>query len=81
MSLLPSFVSSVIEQLISNPLLVIGGLIILVLIGLLVIVIIGTLILVLPALIVAGVVWWLTGSEILAGIAFLLIALIAFARK
>lgn len=81
MSLLASLVSSAIEQLIANPLLVIGGLIILVLIGLFVIVIIGTLILILPALIVAGVVWWLTGSEILAGFAFLLIALIAFARR
>ncbi len=81
MSFLPGLVSSIIEQLIANPLLIIGGLIILVLIGLFIIVIIGTLILILPALIVAGIVWWLTSSEILAGFAFLLIALLAFARK
>jgi hypothetical protein len=81
MSFLPGQVLSIIEQLIANPLLVIVGLIVLVLLGLLVIVIIGTLILILPALIVASIVWWLTGSEILAGFAFLLIALLAFARR
>ena len=81
MSLLPSLVSSVIEQLIANPFLVIGSLIVLVLIGLVIIVIIRTFILILPALIVAGVVWWLTKSEVLAGFSFLLIALIAFARR
>jgi hypothetical protein len=34
-----------------------------------------------PATMKAGIVYWLTGSELLAGVAFLLIAVIAFARR
>jgi hypothetical protein len=34
-----------------------------------------------PAFVVAGMVYWITSSELLAGIAFLLIVVIAYARK
>jgi hypothetical protein len=54
------------------------GLIVLVIIGILVIVlIVGALIVLLPAIIVAIVVWFFTGSFFLAGVAFLIVAIIS----
>ncbi len=51
-------------------------------IGILIIILIAKVILfVLPAGIIALVVWFLTGSLFLAGIAFLVVALISFAGK
>ncbi len=71
----------IITGLLASPLLLIGALIVMVLIGVIIIVVIGALIMLIPAFLVAGVVYWLTGSELLAGAAFLLIAVIAFARR
>lgn len=57
------------------------ALIFLIIIGLVIIVIIASLIIfLLPAAIVAFVVWFLTGSLFLAGIAFLIIAIISAIR-
>jgi len=54
------------------------GSIILLIIGILVIVlIVGVLLVLLPAVIVAIIVWFLTGSFFYAGIAFLIVALIS----
>jgi hypothetical protein len=54
------------------------GLIVLVIIGILVIVlVVGALIVLLPAIIVAIVVWFFTGSFFLAGVAFLIVAIIS----
>ena len=72
---------AIIAGLFFSPLILIGALVALVLIGIAIIVVLGTLILLLPALIISGIVWWLTGSELLAGLAFLLIALLAFIKK
>jgi hypothetical protein len=69
------------EGLLGSPLLIIGALIALLVIGGIIILVVGTLLFFVPALIVAGVVWWITGSEIFAGIAFLLVALSALTKK
>jgi hypothetical protein len=54
------------------------GAIVLVIIGILVIVlIVGALLVLLPAIIVAIVVWFITGSFFFAGIAFLVVAIIS----
>ncbi|MFP3951645.1 MAG: hypothetical protein ACLFVP_05870 [Candidatus Bathyarchaeia archaeon] len=57
------------------------GFIILLIIGSIIIAIAGTLIAFLPALIVAGIVWWITGNETFAGVAFLLIALLSLTKR
>ena len=54
---------------------------VLVLIGLIIIMVVGALIFLLPAAIVAGVVWYFTGNELYAGLAFLAIAIISLTRK
>lgn len=69
------------ETLIGSPILIIVTLLALLVAGAIIIFIVGTLLLFLPAFIVAGVVWWMTGSELLAGGAFLLVALVALAKK
>ena len=54
------------------------GSVILLIIGILIIVlIVGVLLVLLPAIIVAIIVWFLTGSFFYAGIAFLIVALIS----
>jgi hypothetical protein len=54
------------------------GLVVLVIIGILVIVlVVGVLLVLLPAIIVAVVVWFFTGSFFFAGIAFLVVAIIS----
>jgi len=57
------------------------GLIAMVIIGMIIITVLGTLFMLIPAIIVSGIVWWLTGSELLTGVAFLLIALSSFLKK
>lgn len=57
------------------------GLIILLIIGSIIIALAGVLIAFLPALIAAGIVWWITGNETFAGLAFLLIALLSLTRR
>jgi hypothetical protein len=57
-------------------------LIIFLVIGILIIILIAeVLIFILPAAIVAFVVWFLTGSLFLAGIAFLIVALISLVKR
>jgi len=50
-------------------------------IGVIVIMIIGALIFLLPAVILAFVVWFLTGSLLWAGVVFLVIAVISLLKK
>jgi hypothetical protein len=64
-----------------GPLDVFLGLIILVLIGSIIIFIVGALIFFIPAFIVAGVVLLFTGDNNLAGIAFLVIAILSFTKR
>jgi hypothetical protein len=52
-----------------------------VLIGVIIIMVAGALLFFVPAAIIAGVVWFLTGSEIYTGIAFLIIALLSLTRR
>jgi hypothetical protein len=54
---------------------------VLVLIGIIVIMVAGALLFFLPAAIIAGVVWFLTGNEIYTGVAFLIIALLSLTRR
>lgn len=54
---------------------------VLVLIGLIVIMVVGALLFLLPAAVVAGVVWYFTGNELYAGIAFLVIAVLSLTRR
>ena len=54
---------------------------VLVLIGLIIIMVVGALLFLLPAAIVAGIVWYFTGNELYAGLAFLAIAIISLTRK
>jgi membrane-associated HD superfamily phosphohydrolase len=59
----------------------IGGFIPLVIGILIIILVVGLAIIVLPAIIVAAVVWFLTGSFFYAGIAFLVVAVVSIAAK
>ena len=54
---------------------------VLVLIGLIIIMVVGALLFLLPAAIVAGVVWYFTGNELYAGLAFLAIAVLSLTRR
>jgi hypothetical protein len=54
---------------------------ILVLIGIVIIMVVGSLLFFLPAVIVAGVVWFLTGSELYAGLAFLAVSVLSLTRR
>jgi hypothetical protein len=54
---------------------------VLVLIGVIIIMFVGALLFFLPAAIVAGVVWYVTGNELYAGIAFLVVAVLSLTRK
>ena len=54
-----------------------GGFILLIIGILIIILIVGVLIVLLPAIIVAIIVWFLTGSIFYAGIAFLIVAVIS----
>ena len=52
-----------------------------VLIGVVIIMVVGALIFFLPAAVIAGVVWFLTGNELYTGLAFLAIALLSLTRR
>ena len=54
---------------------------ILVLIGAIIIMVAGALLFFLPAAVIAGVVWFLTGSELYAAFAFLAVAVLSLTRK
>ena len=73
--------SLIMQKWLAAPIVMLGGLIVLVIIGMIIIFIAGVFIFLLPAVIVAGVVWWLTGSEFMAGVAFLLIAVLSLSKK
>jgi len=53
----------------------------LVLIGVIIIMMVGALLFFLPAAVIAGVVWFLTGSELYAALAFLAVAVLSITRK
>ena len=59
----------------------IAGLVALIVIGLIIIFIIRLLLILIPAVIVAFIVWFLTGSGWWAGVAFLVIAALSVLRK
>ena len=54
---------------------------VLVLIGVIIIMMVGALLFFLPAAVIAGVVWFLTGNELYAGLAFLTVAVLSLTRK
>ncbi len=54
---------------------------VLVLIGIIIIMMVGALLFFLPAAVVAWIVWFLTGSELYAATAFLVIALLSLTKK
>lgn len=56
-------------------------LILLIIIGSIIIWIAGALIFFLPAFIVAGIIYWITGDDTLAGLAFLLVALSSLTKR
>lgn len=64
-----------------NPLNLFWGLLIMVIIGSVIIWVIGTLAFFIPAVIVAGVVWFITGNPDYTGLAFLLIAALSILKK
>jgi hypothetical protein len=70
-----------IAQNAANPLNLFWGLLIMVLIGSIIIWIIGTLVFFIPAVIVAGVVWFITGNPDYTGLAFLIIAALSILKK
>jgi hypothetical protein len=51
-----------------------------VIVGSIIILIVGALVFFIPAAVIAYVVWWLTGDHTLAGIAFLVIAILSLFR-
>jgi hypothetical protein len=57
------------------------GLIFMVILGSIIIWVIGTLIFFIPATIVAGVIWFLTGNPDYTGAAFLIIAAVSILKK
>ena len=71
----------IIQRWLSAPMWMLGSLIVLVIIGAIIIFIAGVFLFFLPAIIVSGVVWWLTKSEFIAGIAFLLVSLLSLVKK
>jgi len=54
---------------------------VLVLIGVIIIMVVGVLLFFLPAAVIAGVVWFLTGNELYAALAFLAVAVLSLTRK
>ncbi len=67
--------------LFADPLFGLGSLIGLIIVGAIIIFVAGVFIFFLPAFIVAGIVWWISRNETLAGIAFLLVALVSLTRR
>lgn len=58
-----------------------GGLLALVVIGVIVVVLVGAFLFFLPAILVAAIVWFITGHELLTGVAFLAVALVSLAKR
>lgn len=58
-----------------------AGLILLVIIGVIVVLLIGAFIFLLPAIVIAAVVWFITGNQLLTGVAFLAVALISLVKR
>lgn len=81
MMLLQLIQTSVIQKMLSAPMVTVASLIALIIIGAIIIFIAGVLIFFLPAIIVAGIVWWLTGSRLMAGVAFLIISALSLAKR
>jgi len=54
---------------------------VLVLIGVIIIMVVRALLFFLPAVVIAGVVWFLTGNELYAALAFLAVAVLSLTRK
>jgi hypothetical protein len=54
---------------------------VLLLIGVIIIMLVGALLFFLPAAVIAGVVWFLTGREIYAAVAFLVVALLSLTKR
>jgi len=54
---------------------------VLVLIGVIIIMIVGALLFFLPAVVIAGIVWFFTGNELYAALAFLAVAVLSLTRK
>jgi hypothetical protein len=54
---------------------------VLLLIGVIIIMVVGALLFFLPAAVIAGVVWFLTGREIYAALAFLVVALLSLTKR
>ena len=52
-----------------------------ILIGIIIIMVVGALLFFLPAAVLAGVVWFLTGNELFTGLAFLAVALLSLTRR
>ena len=73
--------ATTVEAIVAGGSIVFLGLIAMVIIGIIIITVLGTLFMLIPAIIVSAIVWWLTSSELLTGIAFLLIALSSFLKK
>lgn len=65
----------------STPMVMLASFIALIIIGAVIIFVVGLFIFFLPAIIVAGVVWWLTRSEFMAGVAFFLVSLLSLTRR
>ena len=63
------------------PLILFWGLIFMIILGSIIIWVIGTLIFFVPAAIVAGVIWFLTGNPDYTGAAFLIIAALSILKK
>ena len=64
-----------------NSLSLFWGLIFMIILGSIIIWVIGTLIFFVPAAIVAGVIWFLTGNPDYTGVAFLVIAALSILKK
>lgn len=58
-----------------------AGLLILVVIGVIVIALVGAFLFLLPAILIAAIVWWITGNSLLTGVAFLAVALVSLVRR
>ena len=54
---------------------------VLLLIGIIIIMVVGALLFFLPAAVIAGVIWFLTGKELYAAVAFLVVALFSLTRR
>jgi len=54
---------------------------VLLLIGVIILMVVGALLFLLPAAVIAGVVWFLTGNELYAASAFLAVAVISLTRR